>query len=215
MKPKLQLALDIEDLNKAIKIAKQTEEHVDIIEIGTVLAIEAGLSSVREIREELPNSTLLADIRIIKAGGKLAEMAYNAGADIVTIISDSTSETFEAVTKAKENGEGRQVLIEINDKYNDEDLKKWKRYNLTHLIYHRGSEITATNEEWTENDLNEIKRLSDLGFKVYVTGGIGVKEISLFEGIPVECFIIGRTIAASSDPKQAAMEFQAEINKYF
>lgn len=215
MKPKLQLALDMVDLDKALMVAEQSADNVEIIEIGTVLAIEAGLDSVRKLREKLPEATLLADIRIIKAGGKLAEIAYSAGADIVTLISDATDETFEAVKKVKEKEKGREVLIEINDSYSEDDLKKWKEYNLIHLIFHRGSEITSTNEEWNERDFNEIKRLNELGFKVYVTGGIGIEEISLFENVPVECFIIGRTIAGAADPKQSAAAFQTEIGKYF
>lgn len=215
MKPKLQLALDLTDLDQALAIAEKVNDNVDILEIGTILAIESGLDSIREIRKLLPNVKLLGDIRIIKAGGKLASMVYDAGADIVTIISDSTDETFEAVVKEKNKAEGREVLIEINDGYTEEQLAKWKEYGLTHLIFHRGSEITATSENWNEKDFAEIRDLHNKGFKVYVTGGIGIEEISYFEGVPVECFIIGRTISQADNPLEAAQSFQQEINKYF
>lgn len=215
MKPKLQLALDLTDLDKALAIAENVNDNVDILEVGTILAIESGLDSIREIRKLLPNVKILGDIRIIKAGGKLASMVYDAGADIVTIISDSTDETFEAVVKEKDKVEGREVLIEINDGYTEEQLAKWKKYGLTHLIFHRGSEITATNENWNEKDFAEIRDLHDKGFKVYVTGGIGIEEIAHFEGVPVECFIIGRTISQAENPLEAAQSFQQEITKYF
>lgn len=215
MLPKLQLALDLTNLDEAIEIANKAHSEVDIIEVGTVLAIESGLDSVRQMRKALPDSKILADIRIIKAGGKLAAMAYEAGADIVTIISDSTKETFEAVVEQKKKASHREVLIEINDNYTDDMLNLWKEYDLMHLIYHRGSEITSTHETWSEVDFNEIKRLNDLGFKVYVTGGIGIDEIALFENVPVECFIIGRTIANADDPKVAAKDFNDAIAKHF
>lgn len=215
MIPKLQLALDLTDLDKALSIAKKVGNEVDIIEVGTVLAIESGLNSVRETRKTLPHATILADIRIIKAGGKLAKMAYDAGADIVTIMSDATKETFEAVLKQKEMEASREILIEINDTYTEDMLSQWQKYGLTHLIYHRGSEITTSNDSWSEIDFNEIKRLYDLGFKVYVTGGIGLEEIVLFEGTPVECFIIGRTIANAENPAESAREFKDKIAQYF
>ena len=211
MNPKIQLALDLTDLNEAIRIAEEASSEVDIIEVGTVLAIESGLESVRKLREKLPNAKILADIRIIKAGGKLSKIAFEAGADIVTIISDATEETFEAVINEKNKFTDKDVLIEINDSYTDEMLNYWKKSGLTHIIYHRGSEITATNDEWNELDFNEIKRLHEEGFKVYVTGGIGLEEIKLFEKIPIECFIIGRTIAKAEDVKQKAKEFRAKI----
>lgn len=212
MKPKIQLALDLTDLNEAIRVAEEAYSEVDIIEVGTVLAIESGLDSVRKLREKIPNAKILADIRIIKAGGKLSKMAFEAGADIVTIISDATKETFEAVINEKKKFTDKDVLIEINDSYTDEMLNYWKKSGLTHIIYHRGSEITTTNDEWNEQDFNEIKRLNKEGFKVYVTGGIGLEEIKLFEKTPVECFIIGRTIAQSEDVKKKAKEFKEKIN---
>lgn len=212
MKPKIQLALDLTDLNEAIRVAEEAYSEVDIIEVGTVLAIESGLDSVRKLREKIPNAKILADIRIIKAGGKLSKMAFEAGADIVTIISDATKETFEAVINEKKKFTDKDVLIEINDSYTDEMLNYWKKSGLTHIIYHRGSEITTTNDEWNEQDFNEIKRLNKEGFKVYVTGGIGLEEIKLFEKTPVECFIIGRTIAQAEDVKKKAKEFKEKIN---
>lgn len=215
MLPKLQLALDLTDLDEALTIAKTVKDDADIIEVGTVLAIESGLDSVRLMRQALPNAKILADIRIIKAGGKLAGMAFDAGADIVTIISDATKETFEAVLAEKQKAENREVLIEINDNYTDQKLQEWKDFGLTHLIYHRGSEITTTNDSWSDVDFDEIKRLGELGFKVYVTGGIGIEEVSLFEGVPVECFIIGRTIAKAENPSEAAKEFKEAIAKHF
>lgn len=214
MKPKLQLALDLNDLDKALSIAEQAVDKVDIIEIGTVLAIEAGLDSVRKMRERVPGAKILADIRIIKAGGKLANMAYESGADIVTIISDATDETFKAVVKEKEKSNNREVLIEINDGYKDEQLLKWKNeYGLNHIIFHRGSEITSSSEDWNKRDFDEISRLTEMGFRCYVTGGIGIDEISLFKNVPVECFIVGRTIAGADNPSQVASDFQKELEK--
>ncbi len=57
--PQLQLALDMPDLDEARRIAQAAAASVDIIE---------------------------ADIRIARAGGKLAAMAVAAGADIVSIV---------------------------------------------------------------------------------------------------------------------------------
>lgn len=216
MKPKLQLALDLTDKSRAIELAKLVSDEVDILEIGTVLAIEAGLDSVREIKQILNEDTvLLADIRIIKAGGKLSKMAYEAGADVVTIISDSTEETFHAVVKEKAKAPNREVLIEINDTYTEQDLEFWTTLGLSHLIFHRGSEITDENEKWSETILEEIKELSEKGFKVYVTGGIESADIKVFEGTPVYGFIIGRSIAGAEDPLQATRDYQDEIAKYF
>ncbi len=203
MKPKLQLALDLTDKSRAIELAQLVSDEVDILEVGTVLAIEAGLESVREIKQILNEDTVLS------------KMAYEAGADVVTIISDSTEETFHAVVKEKSKAPNREVLIEINDTYSEQDLEFWTSLGLSHLIFHRGSEITDKNEKWSETILEEIKELSEKGFKVYVTGGIESADIKVFEGTPVYGFIIGRSIAGAEDPLQATRDYQDEIAKYF
>lgn len=53
MIPKLQLALDMTDLDQSLDIANLCSDNIDIIEVGTILAIESGLNSVRKIKEKL------------------------------------------------------------------------------------------------------------------------------------------------------------------
>ncbi len=38
---------------------------------------------------------------------------------------------------------------------------------------------------WTESDLNKIRRLIDMGFKVSATGGLTKDTLKVFEGIPI------------------------------
>ncbi len=64
---------------------------------------------------------------------------------------------------------------------------------------------------WGEADITAIKRLSDMGFKVTVTGGLALEDLPLFKGIPIHVFIAGRSIRDAASPVEAARQFKRSI----
>ncbi|MBL3397531.1 3-keto-L-gulonate-6-phosphate decarboxylase, partial [Klebsiella pneumoniae] len=56
-----------------------------------------------------------------------------------------------------------------------------------------------------------VRRLSEMGFKVTVTGGLALEDLPLFQGIPIHVFIAGRSIRDAADPVAAAREFKSVI----
>ncbi|MFK7800999.1 MAG: orotidine 5'-phosphate decarboxylase / HUMPS family protein [Anaerolineae bacterium] len=213
-RPRLQLALDNLDLQSALKAVQLAHTHIDIIEVGTTLCLSEGMNAVRTLRTLFPDHTLLADVRIIKAGGVIAKMCFEAGANWVSVMSDATQETLEAVvqTAAAYNGD---VQIELNDGWTFEQAHLWRKLGIGQVILHRSSEVVAEEENWTEAAFETVRKLHNLGFLVTVTGGISVAEISSFVDVPVGIFIAGRAIRSANDPAAAAESFQKEISGTF
>ncbi|MCY9268687.1 orotidine 5'-phosphate decarboxylase / HUMPS family protein, partial [Bacillus licheniformis] len=56
----LQLALDLVNIPEAIKVVKEVEEYIDIVEIGTPVVINEGLRAVKEMKDAFPNLKVLA-----------------------------------------------------------------------------------------------------------------------------------------------------------
>ena len=214
-KPKLQLALDMPDLKKAFRVTQKVSEEIDVIEAGTMLVLEEGMEAVRKLRVLYPSHLILADIRIIKAGGKLAAMAYDAGANWVTVMSDASEDTIEAVVNESIKRRGTDVQVEINVGYDDQRLSYFRSLGIRQLIYHRSSEVVETEEKWDNETMNELQRLAKMGFELSITGGLDVSDIPLFKDIPVYCFIAGRKICKSPDPLAAAKNYQDAIKKAF
>lgn len=65
----LQLALDLVNIPEAIKVVKEVEEYIDIVEIGTPVVINEGLRAVKEMKDAFPNLKVLADLKIMDAAG--------------------------------------------------------------------------------------------------------------------------------------------------
>ena len=70
-------------------------------------------------------------------------------------------------------------------------------------------------ETWGEKDLNKVKKLIEMGFRVSVTGGLSTETLKLFKGVDVFTFIAGRGITEAENSAQAAREFKEEIAKYW
>src|SRR2546428_1189259 len=99
--PKVQVALDLIHLKDALRIAKAANRAgVEWIEAGTPLIKSEGIRSVRELKRALPAAVVVADMKTLDAGAIETEIAFEAGADIVSVFGfgdDSTIKDFARV----------------------------------------------------------------------------------------------------------------------
>ena len=62
---KLQVALDVETLERARELIDQVKDYADIIELGTSFMGTYGYRLVETIRKEYPEIQILADVKIV------------------------------------------------------------------------------------------------------------------------------------------------------
>lgn len=214
-KPLLQLALDTYDLPSALGPLQKAAAHIDVIEVGTILCLSEGMQAVRVIRSLFPEKTILADVRIAEAGGIIARMAFEAGANWVSVVSGASMTTAEVVHQtALEHG--GEVQIELSDGWTWEQAAQWRAIGIEQAIIHRSRDGEAKGDlAWGEADFDNIRRLADMGYRVTVTGGVKPADVPLFAGLPVYIFIAGRAIRGAEDPAAAARAFQAAFAQTF
>ena len=81
---KLQLAMNPLDGDAALRLTKWTAPFVDVLEAGTPLIKSVGIDIVRKLKSIHPKKVVLADLKSSDVGAYEANMAFTAGADIVT-----------------------------------------------------------------------------------------------------------------------------------
>ena len=211
--PLLQLALDFATLPPAIAMAAKAAEHVDILEIGTPLCKSAGLEAIKSIREICPDKLILADFKTPDVGGLEAQMAFDSGADMMTVIGGAPMATVQSALKAA-NQYGKEMLMELTGV---RDIiaraKEWRQVGVERMVYHRGWDEEAYNRQWSQEDLDTIQQLIDMGFKVTVTGGIKAETLSFFKDLAVSIIITGRAIHAAPDPNASALNIRSTIHR--
>jgi 3-hexulose-6-phosphate synthase / 6-phospho-3-hexuloisomerase len=113
--PPIQVALDLLDLPRAIKIAEEAVKGILAetngdkskawIEAGTPLIKSEGMNAIRELHNKFPGHTIVADMKTMDAGATEIEMAAKAGANVVFILGVSPDTCIsEAVLAAKNYG---------------------------------------------------------------------------------------------------------------
>ncbi len=216
MIPKLQVALDNTSLVDALDAIRDIGDVIDVIEVGTILHVAEGLEPVRCLRALYPDKIILADIKGADAGSLLAKQCFGAGANWMTVICCAEIPTMTGMLSvAKEMGADKDVQIELYGGWTYEQAEQWREAGLEQVVYHRSRDAQAAGVNWGPADIEKIKKLCDMGFKVTVTGGLALKDIKLFSELPIYCFIAGRSIRDAKVPRDAAKELKAEILKYW
>src|SRR5699024_10727867 len=95
----------------------------------------------------------------------------------------------------------------------NEQAQHWLDAGNSQAIYHQSRDALLAGETGGENDLTKVKKLSDMGLRVSVTGGLNVDTLKVVKGIDVYHYITGRGITAAENPRQAALDFMAEIKR--
>lgn len=211
-RPLLQLALDHTDLQAAQACVSQLKHHVDIIEAGTILCICEGLNAVRALRQSCPDHILVADLKVADAGETLAEQAFGAGANWMTVICAAPIATVARAQEVALRNHG-EVQIELFGRWTLDDAKAWRDLGVKQAIYHRGRDAQASGQSWGREDLDTMAALTELGIELSVTGGITPSDLPLFKDISVRAFIAGRALSDAAEPGKVAGEFHQQIDR--
>lgn len=206
----LQIALDNLNQEDAFESINQVASEIDVIEVGTILVCAEGKKVVTAMKNAYPDKIILADAKIADAGKILGPLMLDSGADWTTLICCAELATIAgALEVAKERN--KDIQIELTGYWNFEQAKQWKEIGVEQVVYHRSRDAQAAGVAWGEADLDKIRELCEMGFKVTVTGGITVDDLELFKEFPIYVFIAGRSIRDAESPIAAAKAFQARI----
>ncbi|WP_027965311.1 3-hexulose-6-phosphate synthase [Halalkalibacillus halophilus] len=205
---KLQLALDRLTWDESMHVVDQTSSSVDIIEVGTGIIKEYGMAIVREMRKLYPNHTIMADMKTCDAGGHEAKQAFEAGADIVTVMAFSSPLTIQDTIDVAKTYSGR-VMVDLLEVKDQQVIEKLNALNVDLVSLHVGKD--QQKEGGFETGLYELVKGQQ--FEVAVAGGIKLDTLDdVMTGNP-DIVIVGSAISKAEDPKSVAATIQKKISR--
>jgi 3-hexulose-6-phosphate synthase len=207
----LQLALDLVNIEEAKQVVSEVQEHIDIVEIGTPVVINEGLRAVKEIKEAFPSLTVLADLKVMDAGGYEVMKASEAGAGIVTILGATDDATIKgAVQEGKK--QGTKILVDmINVKDIEQRAKEVDELGVDYICVHTGYDLQAAGENSFEQ-LRKIKRVVKHA-KTAVAGGIKLETLPEVISAQPDLVIVGGGITGQEDKKGVAAQMQKLVKQ--
>ena len=209
---KLQLAMDTLDDNEALRLASSTAPYVDILEAGTPLIKSVGINIVRKLKSAHPDKLVLADLKSSDVGAYEANMAFTAGADIVTTQGITTSATIAEVQREADRWKRRAEVDMTGVKDPVARAKEVKEAGVSLVLYHRSIDEELTEGAlWDEKAVNTVREMCSLGLDVAIAGGIHYDILPLLRGVPIYGVVIGRGITAQPDPANTAQKIAERI----
>ncbi|MEC1346106.1 3-hexulose-6-phosphate synthase [Bacillus haynesii] len=207
----LQLALDLVNIPEAIKVVKEVEEYIDIVEIGTPVVINEGLRAVKEVKGAFPNLKVLADLKIMDAAGYEVMKASEAGADIITILGAAEDMSIKgAVEEAK--AQGNKILVDmIGIKDIKSRAKELDELGVDYICVHTGYDLQAIGQNSFE-DLMTIKNVVK-NAKTAIAGGIKLDTLPDVVKLKPDLIIVGGGIANQDDKAAAAAKMKQMIQQ--
>jgi bifunctional enzyme Fae/Hps len=211
--PYLQVAMDLVDMKQVERVLTELpqNDHL-IIEAGTPLIKQFGLSVIGEIRKMRPNAFIIADLKTLDTGNLETRMCANASADAVVISGLAPISTIEkAVLEARKTG-----IYAVVDMLNVESplnlVKALAKINaLPHVVeMHRAIDAEGSDYAW--GDIPAIKKAAGGKVLVATAGGIRVNVAKKALASGADILVVGRAITASKNIQHAAEEFLEEIN---
>ncbi|MFT4106702.1 MAG: 3-hexulose-6-phosphate synthase [Lacrimispora sp.] len=206
---KLQLALDDISLENAVKLVEEVHDYIDIIEIGTPMIIEYGMTPVRTMKEKFPQKEVLADLKIMDAGYYEAEEALKAGADYITVLGVTDNLTVQGSVDAAREYKGKAVVDMICVSDLESRIKKMEELGADFVSVHIGVDQQAAGR--TPLDDLKIMKNTVRKAKISVAGGISVKTLPAYQEYGPDVIIVGSGITHASDPKAAAEEIHKAL----
>jgi 3-hexulose-6-phosphate synthase len=205
---KLQLAMDVLTVEDALELAAKVASHVDVIELGTPLIKAAGLSAVTAVKEAHPDKIVFADMKTMDAGELEADIAFKAGADLVSVLGSADDSTIVGAVKAAQaHSKGIVVdLIGVADKVNR--AKEARAMGAEFIEFHAGLDEQAQ----PGYDLNGLLSAGEeAGVPFSVAGGVNLATINAVQRAGADVAVVGGGIYSAADPAQAAKELRAAI----
>ena len=182
---KLQLALDLFDLETALAVTKEARDYVDIIEIGTPFLMQY-------------------DAKIMDAGRLEVTAALEAGADYATVLAVTDLLTMQECVDAA-NRLGKRVVA---DMICVSDLparaRELEAIGVHGLAVHTGVDQQKAGRT-PLGDLRVLKAHARRA-EISVAGGIRLQTVPAYAALSPDVLIVGGAIGTAPDPAKAARE---------
>ena len=199
---KLQVAIDLLSTADALNLLRKVSEHVDVIELGTPLIKQQGLSVVTNVKAAYPDKLVFADMKTMDAGELEADLAFKAGADIMTVLASAGDSTIAGAVKAGK-AHGKAVVADKPAR-----LKELKKLGVSWVELHAGLDEQA-QAGYSIESLLEVGRNADVPFSV--AGGINTQRIAGVEAAGATIAVAGAAIYGAKDPGEAAKHLREQI----
>lgn len=204
----LQLALDFLHVEDALNIAFFTHQYVDIIEAGTPLIKSEGIKIVETLKKNFPDKQIFADLKIMDAGILEAKMAFDVGADMISVCAQASVETITGALEETRR-QNKKIVIDLIGSSDWILRAKEIQYLLPDLFcVHISLDEQRKGKKTFTGLENYVK---EINIPFCIAGGIRPETLPLIMPSKPSIIIVGGYIIKAEKPEVAAKTMKEAI----
>lgn len=205
---KLQVAVDLTSLDQALELMHGVAPSVDILEAGTPLIKQEGLRVVSAFKAKHPDKLVLADMKTMDAGELEADLAFRAGADLVTVLALAHDRTIAgAVAAARKHGRAVVAdMIGIHD--HGARARQLVSLGVDYVAVHSGLDEQSQGVRPLA-EIAAVKAATSL--PLLVVGGIDADTVLEAKAAGAAIVAVGHAICGAPDPAGMARRLRTLI----
>jgi 3-dehydro-L-gulonate-6-phosphate decarboxylase len=205
---KLQVSFDIPDLDKALNIAHEIIDHVDIFELGLLLIYKHGIHAVETFRKAFPEKVLLVDLKLIARGYDAIPLFAQAGANWVTVLAGASQNAIHATCNEASKYNMRAMIDLLDAPTLGQSALEAKNVGASALIFYQpydDKEALIYLDNW-----DMIRGNTDL--PIFIAGKIKRSNVKNAIKVKPDGIIIGRSIMEAENPLEEVKFFRDVCN---
>ncbi|HMB44336.1 MAG TPA: orotidine-5'-phosphate decarboxylase [Candidatus Methanoperedens sp.] len=206
------LALDVTDRKNAVRISKETADHVDAIKIGYPLVLGAGLGIINDICKFAP---VIADFKVADIPNTdrlICSQAFEAGASAVIVHGFTGRDSVSECVKTAKDFHGDIFVVTEMSHPGAVEFMQPKALELASIAV----ECKASGVVAPATRPQRLKQIRDVvGKLTIISPGVGAQGGSAADAIRAgaDHVIVGRSIYGSKTPGIEAEKIVKEIEK--
>ena len=212
--PQVQLALDLLRLEDALRIARAAvAQGVGWVEAGTPLIKSEGMRAVHSLSRAFPRKIVVADMKTLDAGAVETEMAFRAGAKVVSISGLAHDRTVRDSVRTARRFDGTvmaDLLMSLDPRGRALELE---RLGVDIVCVHTGVDV----QQELHSRLRVGRRLLDivkaLRIPVAAAGGVDPTIAATLVKSGISVVIVGSWITGSQDPGRASAQIMRKLSE--
>ncbi|SEP54456.1 3-hexulose-6-phosphate synthase [Amycolatopsis saalfeldensis] len=203
---RLQVALDVVDLGSALGLARRVAEFVDILELGTPLVKAAGMGAVSAVKAAHPDKVVFVDLKTADAGELEAGLAFEAGADVVTVMGVADDDTVRGAVAAGRKY-GKEVVADMIAVTEGRvaRMREVAKLGVSFVEIHAGLDEQARPGYSIDRLLADGR---EAGVAFSIAGGVKAATIGAVRDAGASVAVVGGGIYNAPDPAAAAKELK-------
>jgi 3-hexulose-6-phosphate synthase len=206
----LQLAVDLTDQTVVLDLLDQVADQVDIIEVGTPLLIKSGVRIISTLKAAYPDKRILADLKIMDAGGQESALAFDAGADIVTVLGLAHEATMLDAMAQAHRADGLIMADMIAAPDVTSRARALDAMGVDMICLHTAYDVQAQGV----NPVNDIQKVKSVTQQTTLAIAGGIDPVTLTAVIPFapDIIVVGGFITTHADPCRAVQNIRAVMD---